>query len=440
MKKMNFKIFVLLVITSIFLFSCNRDDLFEVASNTDKLIVSDGQIFRLTEEEAVKNLQSFLNELDKSSEGSVSTRSKPVRIIKNVQAVGKNEKEVESLIDDGKLSLRGLLSAVQTDTILYIINFEDAGGFAIVSADKRANKVYAIIDEGALDVNEINKFNNPGFNMFMDDAIVSELSDIETYDLSSLNNLSFPSMLIDITINKPSLDYVLLKTKWGQDYPYNIFCPNGSTGCVPTAIAQIYSYYQPINAVNYYDRDEEVNRSSNLTWSKIISDCENASIYGVLTNGSAPQSSLQVAHLMRYIGIGVKAYYYEDGRTISNTAMALDFFRKNGFPPSIRSQDYDSEVACDALSERYLIYVSGTSNHNSYYGHAWVLDGAIKARYPNKETVDYYMHCNWGWDGIYDGYYLDFDLSDSFISIPNIDRPKSSNEKYTAKKMVIMKR
>ncbi|MDR2918995.1 MAG: C10 family peptidase [Tannerella sp.] len=445
MKHLNFKIFTLLICTSIFLFSCNKDDLFEAKYEINKISKSANYRPKLTEDEAIKNLQSFLNELDQSSEGSISTRNKPERIIDDVQVIGK---KVELVANNDKSNLRNLSSTIQMDTILYLINFEDAGGFAIVSADERSNKIYAIIDEGALDINDIDKVDNPGFNMFMENAIAKELSTIETYDSNNEDKLTLRSNPY-VTGHKLS---PRLKTKWGQDEPYNKFSSNGVTGCVPTAIAQIFSYYCPINNVNYDDNG--VKRSSDLNWNNILSDCENSYVfYGALTNNGAPQSSLQVAHLMRYIGIGIGAYYDDYGETSASSIKAISWLRNSvGFSKSMKLVDYDAEAAYNALTEGNLIYVSGSSGGAT--GHAWVGDGMFLLRYvtmvgngePIPPTYEYYLHCNWGWNGRCDGYYLDFDLStgapeEDIVNPEYIDRPGSVNTNYnTAKRMAIVQR
>lgn len=445
MNYQNLKNITLFIIASVFLFSCNNDELFEGSFDTGKPTASENGKFRLTEDEAIQNLQLFLDEFDQPAEGDVATRSKPVRSIGNVQVIGKKEQEATSLRSDDPSGLRSLLLTVQEDTILYLINFEDEGGFAIVSADKRSNKIYAIIDEGTLDVNEIDQVDNPGFNMFLEEAIVSELRSVDHDDLAygvELYSGERPGRPVEV----PNKIKPLLKTKWGQDYPYNQFSPNHTTGCVPTAIAQIFSYYRPVNSVSYTDSYHKTNPSSNLTWNKILWDCESASVYGVLDSYKAYQSSLQVAHLMRYIGINVKAYYdQETGDTGANSGIAIAWlYNSMGFSKSMKMREYDSWAAYKALAGGNLIYMTASAGGN--VGHAWVADGGFLHRgfvdgRGSEVYHEYYLHCNWGWNGFCDGYYLDFNLSNGADSKENIDRPGYINAKYSSPiNMVIMKR
>ncbi len=51
-----------------------------------------------------------------------------------------------------------------------------------------------------------------------------------------------------------------------------------------------------------------------------------------------------------------------------------------------------------------------TKNGYKKEGHTWVLDGQIfykDKKHPDKKQMDLY-HCNWGWGGYNDGYYLRF--------------------------------
>ena len=89
---------------------------------------------------------------------------------------------------------------------------------------------------------------------------------------------------------------------------------------------------------------------------------------------------------------------------------------------------------------------------NKTVGHAWVGDGGMKVttKYQDsnnrvyKITYDYYVHCNWGWNGSCDGYYLELDPSNpnfSGLYQPIIDIPGSSTRNFNIdQQMAIMKK
>ena len=55
-----------------------------------------------------------------------------------------------------------------SDTLMYIVNYDDGNGFAIISARRIAEPVLAVIDNGSYIPD--NKSDNPGFNIFMNAA------------------------------------------------------------------------------------------------------------------------------------------------------------------------------------------------------------------------------------------------------------------------------
>jgi len=149
---------------------------------------------------------------------------------------------------------------------------------------------------------------------------------------------------------------------------------------------------------------------------------------------------------MRYIGINVKAYYdQETGDTGANSGIAIAWlYNSMGFSKSMKMREYDSWAAYKALAGGNLIYMTASAGGN--VGHAWVADGGFLHRgfvdgRGSEVYHEYYLHCNWGWNGFCDGYYLDFNLSNGADSKENIDRPGYINAKYSSPiNMVIMKR
>lgn len=67
-------------------------------------------------------------------------------------------------------------------------------------------------------------------------------------------------------------------------------------------------------------------------------------------------------------------------------------------------------------------------------GHAWVVDGYIDQVKNNKESK--YVHCNWGWGGNENGYFLSNALNAEESPIYNDDvtsSTRSSNFRYKLK-------
>ena len=209
----------------------------------------------------------------------------------------------------------------------------------------------------------------------------------------------------------------LLTTTWSQEVPYNNLCPAyqvgvGSyhylTGCVATAMAQVFNYYKfPTKGTGshkwtYYPdgkngKGVEKSQSFRTTydWANMLD-----SYAGDYTTAQAKA----VATLMRDCGAAASMQYAPDGSGTTNFE-ALIGMRRNlcydqasknylrNFTPSVEWMD----MVYNELSEGRPIIYSGATRDNS--GHCFVFDGYDKAGL---------VHVEWGWGGSNDGY---FDIS-----------------------------
>ena len=96
-------------------------------------------------EQALEELQSVLEEIDTPAEDGAATRSGGVRRVKSVTTVSP-----EALSPGGTRSE----ATADVEDLLYIVNFENEAGYAILGADDRLEPVYAVVDEGSLTTEE----------------------------------------------------------------------------------------------------------------------------------------------------------------------------------------------------------------------------------------------------------------------------------------------
>ncbi len=176
--------------------------------------------------------------------GDTATRSR-TRAVKSVQFIGGS-----STRTDGDAPL------------YYVVNYEDEGGFAVLGADTRLDGVYAISDEGHLDMNDTTF--NFGLNVFFRSLPIKPDKPIEPNTL-----IKDPQPFQPIGEKYENVSYkkgpflTSPVRKWHQGYPYNTFCPiktikivdtNTGTiglmsklclvGCSNVAVGQIMSFYE----------------------------------------------------------------------------------------------------------------------------------------------------------------------------------------------------
>lgn len=237
----------------------------------------------------------------------------------------------------------------------------------------------------------------------------------------------------------------LLSVNWGQSHPYNLVTPviNGTqcpTGCVATAAVQIMSYYQWPQSVSVNGQNWGVN------WS--------AALGGDIIGANIP-------YLMRAVGNGVWMSYDPDGSGAqsSNVPYMLSGY---GYSSSNISS-YDKPIVISEINNYRPVYVAGTreivdqiTGVVTYSGHAWVVDGYLKHTDSRLQVVDHvddsdkdrpiqigqriksqtiigeylYLHCNWGWDSSYNGYFIDFNIGDGDKFDEPTSNPPQRNYKH----------
>ena len=294
---------------------------------------------------------------------------------------------------------------------LYIVDFKE-GGFAVIPADSRATDVYALSDDGEFDLS------NENFSYFMKMA--------EDYLKEEIDSVSSTESGISIAAEEPNPDFgpeiyakieyngrecywysestqttpfYLLSTNWNQGEPYRRFCftdngENAVAGCVPIAMAQIMAYHkkpESFNGHTYY--------------------------WNYLTQSSyVPTTSYwadNVAYLVHDIGVNLDVNYGVEGSG-ATTSNAYLTFKNFGYSASLKN--YALNEIISFMDNSRPIYISGTGGNTNTDGstenvaHAWVLDGYYKVTTVNtyydvetldivynSNTVNHYLHCNWGW-------------------------------------------
>lgn len=347
--------------------------------------------YRVSLTDALKNADALLGEL---GEGE-TTRSA--------------ERKVESVEYYSRPGTR----ALGGDTLLYLVNYADDAGFALLSADSRLRPIYAISDEGSMSFSDTTY--NKGLALFARGVE----ADVENAIASSPSN-SWPidSLILMrrvIREVKPLLNYY--QSRWNQTYPYNQYCftADGSSayvGCAAVAVGMIMSYYEHPKSYAGYTFDwDAMNSGQNYEniarFLQLLGDNNNLQMnYGAVgtSNGS---------------GAAPSRYY----PTFSN----MSYARHD------QLQTFSEEEIC-AILDRHddsiftkigPVLVRGNSSTG---GHGWVIDGYVQ--YEQNSPIigqgyvleDILFHCVWGWGGNCNGYFY-WAKTNSFGGYPHETGP-----------------
>ena len=349
--------------------------------------------FSISVDEALQNLQSELQFIEGNE-----TRSSEPRTVKSVWML-KNS------------CTRSCLGA--TEELLYIAEFEDGRGSAVLAADRRIEPVLAILDNTV---------------MTEQNFVSSDMDDIGNYMASMIKDYAESQVqsngFIDIKpVDPMSPDTLycykrkpLLKTKWDQGTPYNDLCVSSEgekvyAGCVAIAAAQFLKFHK-------YPANISIN-SQTFDWN-LLDQCD----YGKTMTLSAKN---EVARFVYNIGISVGINYLgNDSGTLTKNITIL--LKALGYSQANYGNYNSNTIRNFVYGDNKPIIMRGI-NKNSNAGHAWILDGWHEYKVRSVEflvdggsrehIIEYKkIHCNFGWGGDCDGYYSD-GLFDTTKKLPS---------------------
>lgn len=394
------KQFLIISILAVMVAACSSEEPMPVTDNSTQ----QGSI-KVTVEEAIKIANQAAEAFDAKSARGVSRRASSAAMVDVLGA--KN----------------GRSGGI--DTLLYMVNYDNKQGYAIVSASRACETLLGIVDEG--EFNALEAAENPSYSYYLANAqkyVASTLGG----GISIGGDPITPGFIEETRFVHE--DYpVKVNVKWGQRYPEGYFCPNKISGCVQTAMAQIMSYLKLPTSISltYPERDVDVQV---LDWEDMTKHTQSVNTTAVsLINShnsscaATEASHMAIARLCRELGYRNNASYY-DNATGAFDYKALQTFRQLVTEKEISNFTYlgtDYSTLFDAIKTG-IGYISG-SDTNGAGGHAWVIDGGrrigkiVTVSGPGtigidgKEhpyTVDYtthYYHFNWGWNGTDNGYF-----------------------------------
>lgn len=302
-----------------------------------------------------------------------------------------------------------------SDTLIYAINYADNGGFALVSAVPQGIDIIGYADEGSFDSEKIEPASNVEY--FLDAA----------KNYVSARGISIGDGPIINPGNDPIYKWDRIKpvlaVEWGQNYPEGIYCPNKIAGCVQTAMAQMMSFLEYPNtiALAYDGHDVPIQY---LNWNEIKKHTKSCGNVESIVNShlSSCPSKLD-AHkalgcLCRELGHRNHAIYHLNA-TSAYTSDAMETFATLCPSKTFTAYKYfnsDFSNLYDLLKAKSgIAYVDG-GDKGGAGAHAWVCDGGedmqkitrylkYDGTYEDHVEHNYCYHFNWGWNGLYNGYF-----------------------------------
>lgn len=366
------------------LWSCSADD--PMPPQTETAAVEDPNFIPL--DEAIKNA-------DKHFADFFGDNTRSGRKVENVEFLGMRTRS------DSNDDVHGF----------YVVNYENNGGFALLSADRRRESVYAIAEEGTLHLSDT--LSNNGLGWYIN-TILEGPDGIAAINPGIIPPIKPPVNPIDTGRYEPvfpsektfvtTIAVPMLKgfySRFHQENPYNKYCPlknemRTMVGCVPLAVGTIIGYNEWPNVIDGYS----------LPWNdmrvKMYSDgwCRLFEILG------------------RKAYLNVK---YGNQQTDGSAYYVEPTFKKLGYV-GLKNSDFNEGYIDSELKNGMPVLAYSTAGGQ----HIWIIDGAKEkttiTTYPYdpnyigyKETK--YYHCVWGENGWANGYFI-YDSNESLGGTP----------------------
>ena len=415
------------IITSIIILSflgCSKE-------TTDIITKRDIQKEHIPIETALGYLNDFLAESQRLTKGQVKEKT-----IFQIEAFGKKELGIETKS----------ISEDIPDSLVYIVNFKDGEGFALLSATERLpERIYAITDSGNLHAEDLSRahrlLQSVGTKADGDSTQVNLGEDI------------VPALLVSATINGITDPWILdpgddgpgggggsptqniwfgphVQTKWCQSSPFNNETPNNAAaGCVAIATAQIMVANRLSNTMSF--------NGKTCYWD----DLESVFNYSAPFNAGTTDAQSQVANFVYEIGKPNNCYVRYDNNSWAMADGAKRTLENYGYTSVTKYTGFNNTNKSRAITMLLYgkpVYLGGQPSGTIFDGHAWLLDGYCLFVTGDPSLQGEYFHINWGWHGAMDGYFncgvfdaTDRVFWDSVIDANTYGMTTSGNYDYT---------
>lgn len=388
-------------------------------NSVEEDIIEKKESYVISPEEALSNLETLLSDMFPATK------------------LGLSDYNVDELSVYGGVATKSG-SAQLPDTTVYILNFADSAGFAVMAAQScMTTPVMCVTESGSLTVSDLEE----AFQIIEDDSLnISVGEDFVPVLLATsiLNQMSNP--VPDTggggegdgnggngdgnipTIDQPvggggdpfapsTFSYrvkkkigPLLETKWTQSSPFNDFrSDEAPAGCVAIAVGQILAYneYGSAGGRSFdWDLLKTVNHYSSYN-----------PVTGEYSHGSQAAQEA-VSDFIEFVGNhdNCRIRYNQNGSwaVADGAKRTFNNFQYKSVEKYLGFGDEEVEQVTAMINKRLPVFIVAVRGLES--AHAWVVDGLMTRQKIHDQTgiitlTENFYHINWGWEGDSDGYF-----------------------------------
>lgn len=334
--------------------------------------------------------------------------------------------------------------SVASDTIAYIVNFPDNGGYSVIAASRRISSAcLAFVPNGHL--TSLDEIEVEPQRLFLATTLDNLKDDIEIEKPMSRYEITpMPIETIKADTTKMISGFVS-GLEWTQSDVFGKYCDNNLCGCFPLAVGLIMARLeQPTTMDINFENDiqDSVKKTITLNWSD-IKKLKNP--YSFIFGEARPsaESKDNIGLMLRQVGKLCGTKYWADKGSSTTSGDGKSGVKKI-FPKKSVSgyDDYkDPDQIYNGLKDNGNVLMIGAVAGEDV-GHAWIAEEYIYKYI----KVDHYFDgvysytttqtsksafLNWGWAGSGNGYY-ECKFSTSFT-------PTNTSSKYEDIKLLVIK-
>ncbi|MDR2581645.1 MAG: C10 family peptidase [Fibromonadaceae bacterium] len=287
---------------------------------------------------------------------------------------------------------------------VFSINEDSNGGFVIVAGDDVVKPVLGYSDNGNYDESNL----PPNFAYWMS-HLQQQITWAQEHGIEQTEAVRREwERYIDGDISASAgIVEPLIQTKWNQRAPYNNMAPmDGSnrsvTGCVATAMAQIMKFHNhPVRGYGWSEAYTTGTHEINVPSVNFDVEYDWDNMLNSYTSNAMIIQEDAVATLMYHAGVSVQMDYSPTGSGAYSRDVPMALTAYFGYDRSIqhRQRENYNDAAWETMLMEQInagmpVYYTGRNDES---GHAFILDGYDGAGK---------FHFNWGWGGLFDGYFV----------------------------------
>lgn len=309
---------------------------------------------------------------------------------------------------------------IDIDNLLYIVEFEDGQGSAILGADERVESVLAVLDNGALTAEDFNNAANDVETQQLKTSLADGIAKDAIRQVTTNNMIIIPdSSGFRVSYFEHVTDYEyskmpLLTTCWDRRGYYNDMClDEDDEDCdIPTlalAVAQMFAY-------NYQD--------DFWNWGGSVIDMRLVRLATCYNSSPSQEVKDEVAKYIAKICAALNINFNATNIQISDTTLynAMSaVLGYSGIQWQTSTASTFENVAMPYIYEQNRPFIMEGSDLENFIKWHWVVDGIYSHKYSIYDCIyeggvlvsrtlastvtTKKVHCNFGLGGDYNGYY-----------------------------------